>query len=81
MTIVEASQKAGLSVHTLRYYEQEGILLSPIDRNDSGRRAYSDKDVAWIINCAKFPATGMPIAQFASTRGYFAPATETKPSV
>ena len=60
MSIAEAAAEAGLSVHTLRYYERAG-LLTPIERNGSGHRRYSAEDVEWITVCTKLRATGMPI--------------------
>jgi DNA-binding transcriptional MerR regulator len=60
MTIAQAAQEAGVSVHTLRYYERAG-LLAPIDRNGSGHRRFTPEDVEWVVICTKFRATGMPI--------------------
>jgi DNA-binding transcriptional MerR regulator len=60
MTIAEAAREAGVSVHTLRYYERAG-LLSPIERNGSGHRRFSPEDIEWVVVCTKLRATGMPI--------------------
>ena len=60
MSIAEAASAAGVSVHTLRYYERAG-LLAPIVRNGSGHRRYTPDDVEWITVCTKLRATGMPI--------------------
>jgi DNA-binding transcriptional MerR regulator len=60
MTIAQAAEEAGVSVHTLRYYERAG-LLAPIDRNGSGHRRFTPEDVEWVVVCTKFRATGMPI--------------------
>jgi DNA-binding transcriptional MerR regulator len=60
MSIAEAAAEAGLSVHTLRYYERAG-LLAPIERNGSGHRRYTPEDVGWIVVCTRLRATGMPI--------------------
>jgi DNA-binding transcriptional MerR regulator len=60
MTIAEAAREAGVSVHTLRYYERAG-LLAPIERNGSGHRRFSPEDVEWVVVCTKLRATGMPI--------------------
>jgi DNA-binding transcriptional MerR regulator len=60
LTIAEAAAKAGVSVHTLRYYERAG-LLTPIERNGSGHRRFSAEDVEWVVVCTKLRATGMPI--------------------
>jgi len=60
MTITEVSQKTGITTHTLRYYDKEG-LLPFIDRSSSGIRKFKDSDLEWIslINCLKH--TGMQI--------------------
>lgn len=43
----EASERTGLSLDTLRYYERLG-LFGPVERNPSGQRVYTDHDVAWV---------------------------------
>jgi DNA-binding transcriptional MerR regulator len=60
LTIAEAAEAAGLSVHTVRYYERAG-LLTPIERNGSGHRRFTEQDVEWLVVCTKLRATGMPI--------------------
>jgi DNA-binding transcriptional MerR regulator len=60
MTIAQAAREAGVSAHTIRYYERTG-LLAPIQRNDSGHRRFTTEDVEWIVVCTKLRATGMPI--------------------
>jgi DNA-binding transcriptional MerR regulator len=60
LTVAEAAQAAGVSAHTLRYYERAG-LLAPIERNGSGHRRFTPEDVEWVIVCTKLRATGMPI--------------------
>jgi DNA-binding transcriptional MerR regulator len=60
MTIAEAAREAGVSVHTLRYYERAG-LLAPIERNGSGHRRFTAEDLEWVNVCTKLRATGMPI--------------------
>ena len=60
MTIAQAAREAGVSVHTLRYYERAG-LLTPIERNGSGHRRFTPEDVEWVVVCTKLRATGMPI--------------------
>lgn len=60
MTIAEAAAEAGVTPHTLRYYERAG-LLEPIERNGSGHRRFSEDDVEWVVVVTKLRATGMPI--------------------
>ncbi|MBB3128415.1 DNA-binding transcriptional MerR regulator [Paenibacillus rhizosphaerae] len=61
-TIGQVAEKTGLPIHTIRYYEKEGILPF-IKRNESGRRIFEYEDIQWInlLNCLR--DTGMPIAQ------------------
>jgi DNA-binding transcriptional MerR regulator len=61
-TIKQVSEKTGLSIYTLRYYDKEG-LLPLVKRSKSGIRKFSDNDIQWLglICCLK--TSGMCIAQ------------------
>jgi DNA-binding transcriptional MerR regulator len=61
MTIAEAARRTGLSVHTLRYYERAGLVVTAVDRTAGGRRRYHKLDLDWIVVCTRLRATGMPI--------------------
>jgi DNA-binding transcriptional MerR regulator len=61
LTIAEAAARTGLTAHTLRYYERDGLLLGSVDRAVSGHRRYSDRDLTWIEMITRLRATGMPI--------------------
>lgn len=61
VTIAEAARRTGVSVHTLRYYERAGLVITPVDRTHGGRRRYQREDIKWIVICTKLRATGMPI--------------------
>ena len=63
-TIQEVSKKTGLTAHTLRYYEKEG-LLSGVERTQGGFRQYTDEDLErlGLICCLK--NTGMSIQEIA----------------
>ena len=54
MTISEVSEKYGIPVDTLRYYEKEG-LIPPVHRKESGVRDYRDGDCGWVefIKCMR----------------------------
>ncbi len=60
-SIGEFSERTGLGIHTLRYYEHEG-LITPV-RNASNRRRYSDQDITWVDFIKRLRATGMPIKE------------------
>lgn len=59
-TIAQAAQRCGLTAHTLRFYDKEGLLPN-IERTPGGMRTFNEKDFEWLhlISCLK--NTGMPI--------------------
>ncbi|MFV2101117.1 MerR family transcriptional regulator [Micromonospora sp. LOL_024] len=59
-TVGEAAQRVGLSTHTLRWYEQEG-LVEPVGRDSAGRRRYTPRDVDWLLLLTRLRRTGMPV--------------------
>lgn len=61
-SIGEMSERTGLSAHTLRYYEKEGLLFD-VGRKPSGLREYTDKDLEMVevVRCLK--GAGMGIAE------------------
>ena len=63
-SIREVSKKTGLTAHTLRYYEKEG-LLSGVERTQGGFRQYTDEDLEalGLICCLK--NTGMSLQEIA----------------
>jgi DNA-binding transcriptional MerR regulator len=61
LSIAEAARRTGVSVHTLRYYERAGLVVTTVDRNAAGRRRYQQLDLDWIKVCTRLRATGMPI--------------------
>jgi DNA-binding transcriptional MerR regulator len=60
MKIGEVSERYGISVDTLRYYERIG-LIPPVNRNKSGIREYSEIDLKRVefIKCMR--SAGLPI--------------------
>ncbi|MFF5927995.1 MerR family transcriptional regulator [Streptomyces hydrogenans] len=62
LSIGEVAEQTGLSVHALRFYEREGLLVGPVRRSSGGRRRYASFDVDWLLICVKLRASGMPIA-------------------
>ena len=62
LTIAEAAARTGLTAHTLRYYERDGLMLASVERAGSGHRRYTDRDLTWIQMLTRLRATGMPIA-------------------
>lgn len=66
MTIRELSDATGVSAHTLRYYEQAG-LMPPVARDPgNGHRRYEERHVRWVAFLRRLRSAGMPIAQVRS---------------
>jgi DNA-binding transcriptional MerR regulator len=63
LSIAEAAEATGLTTHTLRYYERDGLLLDAVDRAPSGHRRYSEDDLGWIRMITRLRSTGMPIRE------------------
>jgi DNA-binding transcriptional MerR regulator len=64
LSIGDVARRTGLSVHALRFYEREGLLLSEhVARGTGGHRIYGLEDVKWLGICTKLRRSGMPLAQ------------------
>ena len=61
LSISDMAAETGLTTSTLRYYEQEGLLLAHPDRASSTHRRYPQSMVAWLTFITKLRGTGMPI--------------------
>jgi DNA-binding transcriptional MerR regulator len=60
MKIGELARRAGISAHTIRYYERIG-LLPRADRDGGGRRDYDGSTLVWLEFLGRLKTTGMPI--------------------
>lgn len=57
MRIGELAEQAGVSVRSLRYYEEQGLLTST--RSPSGQRHYVESDVAHVVFLQRMYAAGL----------------------
>jgi DNA-binding transcriptional MerR regulator len=62
LSITEVAERTGLTPHTLRYYERDGLMLE-VGRDDSGHRRYSEHDLGWLELITKLRSTGMPVRE------------------
>ena len=60
MTVGEVAKKIGTTVHTLQYYDKEG-LLSPSAESDGGRRLYTDKDLVILHQILSLKSLGFSL--------------------
>lgn len=61
LSIGEVSARTGLSTHTLRFYEQEGLFVDAVRRDAAGRRTFTEHEVGWLRVCAKLRSSGMSL--------------------
>ncbi len=59
-SIGQVAKKMGLTAHTLRYYDKEG-LLPFVKKNSSGLRMFSDEDIDWLVVIECLKGTGMQL--------------------
>lgn len=64
-TIGQAAERTGLSIHTLRFYERENLLVRHVARTSSGQRRYTQTDLEWLAICVRLRESGMPLTQLA----------------
>lgn len=76
MKIAEVSERYGLSMDTLRYYERVG-LIPPVNRSNSGIRDYSEADLLRVefIKCMR--SAGLPIEALIEYMGLVQQGDET----
>ncbi|MBO2465332.1 MerR family transcriptional regulator [Actinomadura violacea] len=60
LSIGQVAERTGLSVHTLRFYEKEGLFAMPV-RRVGGQRVYGDAELDWLYLCTRLRASGMPL--------------------
>ncbi|EAQ67155.1 transcriptional regulator, MerR family protein [Marinomonas sp. MED121] len=60
MKIADVSRKTGLSAHTIRYYEKQGLVKAP-SKDASGHRAFNEKDVELLNWVACLKKSGMSL--------------------
>ena len=60
-SIGEFSEITELGVHTLRYYEKEGLICPA--RDNGNRRRYSKEDLLWTEFIKRLKETNMPVKE------------------
>lgn len=62
LRIGELAARTGRSVHTIRWYERQGLIPGVL-RDNGGRRVYHERHVGWLELIERLRFTGMSIAQ------------------
>jgi DNA-binding transcriptional MerR regulator len=66
--IGELAERTGRSVHTIRWYEEQG-LLPPVPRLGA-HRIYSNRHVEWLELMERLRASGMSVAELRRYTAY-----------
>lgn len=62
LSIGRLAERTGRSVHTIRWYEAQGLVPGVV-RDGGGRRLYSEQHVGWLQLMERLRRTGMSIAE------------------
>ena len=62
MMISEVSERTGLSVSTIRFYEKTG-LCPLVQRGSDGKRRFTQTDADWLELLASLRLTDMPLSE------------------
>jgi DNA-binding transcriptional MerR regulator len=62
LMIGHLAERTGRSVHTIRWYERQG-LVPGVQRDAGGRRRYNERHVGWLMLMDRLRRTGMSIAE------------------
>ena len=62
LRIGEIASRTGRSIHTIRWYEAQGLIPGVV-RDKGGRRLYSERHVGWLDLMERLRCTGMSIAE------------------
>ena len=60
MTIGRLAAFSGLSEHTLRYYEREGLVR--VERGPGGQRRYDAEAIRRVLMISRLGVSGMPVS-------------------
>ena len=59
--IGEVSEHTGLSLRTIRYYEEEGLITS--ERSAGGQRWYTDQDIVYLKRIIELKGLGFSLSE------------------
>lgn len=62
IAIGELAARTGRSVHTIRWYDAQGLIPGVV-RDGGGRRVFSARHVQWLALLERLRGTGMSVAQ------------------
>ena len=61
-SIGEIAKFMGLTTHTLRFYDKEGLLPN-VRKNSAGIRRFTEEDIDWLLVLDCLKSTGLPLKE------------------
>ena len=61
-TIGKVAEMMGLTTHTLRFYDKEGLLPN-VSKTKSGVRQFTDADINWLMMLECLKSTGLQLKE------------------
>lgn len=61
-TVKDMAEILGVSVHTVRYYDEKG-LIPGTQRDEANRRVFDDEGLEWLFVSITLKNTGLPIKE------------------
>lgn len=61
-TVKQVAEILGISVHTVRYYDDEG-LIPGTKRNSANQRIFDDDELEWLFVSVTLRKTGLSLAE------------------
>lgn len=59
-TVKETAELLGISAHTVRYYDNLGLIPGS-SRGAGNQRLFDDEAIEWLFVCTALRSTGMPL--------------------
>lgn len=75
-TVKEAADILGVSPHTVRYYDDQGLVPGSV-RDAAGNRAFDGMAMEWLFVAVTLRKTGMPLADIRRYEGLYARGANT----
>lgn len=75
-TVKDVAERTGISPHTLRFYDREG-LLPFVKKSPSGTRLFSEEDFDSLFTISTLKRSGMPIRKIRDFMALYAKGPET----
>lgn len=75
-TIKQVSEITGMSVHTIRYYDDNN-LIEGIVRTASNQRLFTDEAIEWLYICKTLRQAGLSIKEIAQYRYLYSQGNNT----